>query len=145
MALPIHVKTYLAYWFQLGRGLRMPPADRLVKPRTVLADGDYSRDFELIWSQLVADPKMAAQSYLDGTEQTIAQLLEPTWEIHDCARCSLPVPMKAVGLPTLSCPCEDLTNLPNLEELPPRAPIDSQHILQNLCQRLETLGVNVGG
>ncbi|MBE9030429.1 hypothetical protein IQ266_11870 [filamentous cyanobacterium LEGE 11480] len=141
MALPTHVKTYLAYWFQLGRGLRMPPGNQLIKPQTVLADGDYSRDFEVIWQQL-SDPKVAAQSYLDGTVQTIAQLLEPTWEIQDCARCSLPVPMKATGLPTLSCPCDELQNIPDLTELPPRQPIDSKVVLQDLCQRLETLGVS---
>ncbi len=140
MALRSHVKTYLAYWFQLGRGLRMPPDDRLVKFRTILADGHYSREFEAIWQQLT-DPWIASHSYLDGTEQTISQLLEPSWEINDCARCGLPIPMQDRGLPCLSCPCSDLEDIPDIESLPPREPIDSQVILKQLCRRLHKLGL----
>jgi hypothetical protein len=118
----------------------MPPDDRLIQPRAVLGYGRYSPAFERIWQQL-ADPAIAARSYLDGTEQTIAQLLEPAWEINDCARCGLPIPMKTQGLPCLSCPCSDLHSLPDVEALPPREPIDSQVVLQHLCQRLQELGL----
>jgi hypothetical protein len=135
MALPTEVKTYLSYWFQLGRGLRMPPQARLVKPPAVLADGRYSTEFEAIWQELM-QPSIAAQSYLEGSEQTIAQLLDPSWDIQDCARCSLPVPIKVAGLPAESCPCDDMRQLPDLSVMPPRAPIDSQAMLRRLCERL---------
>jgi hypothetical protein len=135
MALPTQVKTYLSYWFQLGRGVRMPLAAGPVKPAAVLADGGYSTEFEALWHQLT-QPQMAASSYLDGTEQTIAQLLETTWEIQDCARCNLPIPMKVAGLPSQSCPCDALKILPDIAEIPPRAPIDSQATLRRLCERL---------
>jgi hypothetical protein len=135
MALPTQVKTYLSYWFQLGRGVQMPLGAGIVKPAAVLADGGYSTEFEALWQQLV-QPPIAASSYLDGTEQTIAQLLDTDWEIQDCARCNLPIPMKVAGLPPQSCPCDELKNLPNIEEIPPRAPIDSQAALRRLCERL---------
>jgi hypothetical protein len=141
MAMPTQVKTYLSYWFQLGRGLRMPPVvggsaliDTLVMPQAILADGQYSTEFEGIWRQLM-QPPIAAASYLDGTEQTIAQLLAPDWDIQDCARCNLPVPIKVAGLPPQSCPCDDLKNLPDLT-LMPHDPIDSQASLRRLCERL---------
>lgn len=136
MALPNEVKTYLSYWFQLGRGVRMPPRDGVVKPQAVLADGRYSSEFEALWQQLM-QPKVAASSYLEGTEQTIAQLLAPDWDIQDCARCSLPIPMKVQGFGPQGCPCDDRGGAgPNLELMPPRAPIDSQAALRRLCERL---------
>ncbi len=135
MALPTQVKTYLSYWFQLGRGVRMPLGAGLVKPAAVLADGGYSPEFETLWQQLM-QPQMAASSYLDGTEQTIAQLLAADWDIQDCARCRLPVPIQVTGLPPQSCPCDAMPNLPNIAEIPPRLPIDSQAALRRLCERL---------
>jgi hypothetical protein len=131
-----HIKTYLAYWFQLGRGLWMPGHDELVCPVTVLGDGAYSADFESLWTELEI-PYIAAQSYLEGTEQTIAELLSPIWEVSPCARCGLPIPLKTAGLqPVQTCPCADMKNLPNLELLPPREPISHQAVLHNICDRL---------
>lgn len=145
MALPIQVKNYLAYWFQLGRGLRMPPGETLVKPNLVLAHEGYSAGFEVIWRQLL-DPHVAAHSYLDGTTQTIAQLLQPDWEICDCARCGLPIPMKSRGLPEMTCPCGDLDTLPNLDELPaPRQAADNNQVLQDVCGRLNRVRIRAAG
>jgi hypothetical protein len=136
MALLTQVKTYLSYWFQLGHGVRMPPGAAVVKPLTVLADGRYSSEFEAIWQQLL-QPKVAAVSYLEGTDQTIAQLLAPDWDIQDCARCNLPIPTKVHGLSPQGCPCDNRGGAgPNLELMQPRAPIDSQAVLRRLCERL---------
>lgn len=144
MALPTHVKTYLAYWFQLGRGLWMPPFDHLVKPTVILSHGRYSEEFELIWRQL-SEPNMALQSYLEGTTQTLGELLSASWDIQGCARCGLPVPMKVSGLPELVCPCTDMETLPDLEDLPaPREPVNDRVALQAVCSRLQAIGINVG-
>ncbi len=136
MATTNHIKTYLAYWFQLGRGLWMPGHAERVCPATILGDGAYSAEFEALWDQLQA-PYVAAQSYLEGTEQTIAELLSPTWEINPCARCSLPIPLKTAGLPQVyTCPCADMRHQPDLSLFPPRAPISTPAVLGNICARL---------
>jgi hypothetical protein len=139
MASVQQVKTYLAYWFQLGRGVWMPGRTTCQKPQQILSDNTYSREFEILWSQL-QQPAIAAQSHLDGTDQTIAQLLSTGWDIDPCARCGLPIPLKTQGLPisVYTCPCSDMSNLPNLEFLPPREPVSSQLRLQRICDRLRT-------
>jgi hypothetical protein len=135
MALPTEIKTYLAYWFQLGRSVCLRDG-RQLRPATILGDGQYSSEFEALWQQLMP-PEIAATSYLEGTEQTIAQLLVGNWTIAECARCGLPIPMKVYGLPAESCPCGDLQNLPDLT-LRPREPIDTRSRLNQLVQRLGT-------
>jgi hypothetical protein len=139
MASVQQVKTYLAYWFQLGRGIWMPGRTTALKFPQILSDNSYSREFELLWSQL-QQPTIASYSHLDGTDQTIAQLLSADWEIDPCARCGLPIPLKTPGLPisTYTCPCADMSNLPNLELMPPREPVSSQSRLQRICDRLRT-------
>lgn len=117
----------------------MPGRTICQKPQQILSDNTYSREFETLWSQL-QEPTIAAHSYLDGTEQTIAQLLGNDWDIDPCARCGLPIPLKTQGLPiaTYTCPCSDMSNLPNLELLPPREPVSSHLRLQRICARLRT-------
>jgi hypothetical protein len=140
MASVNQVKTYLAYWFQLGRGVWIPGHADLVKPARILSDNAYSVEFETLWAKL-ATPSVSAHSYLEGTEQTIDELLSPMWEVESCARCSLPIPLKTAGLPpTYTCPCADMGNLPNLEMIPPREPVNSQLVLQRICDRLSHLG-----
>jgi hypothetical protein len=137
MASTNDIKTYLAYWLQLGRGLWMPGHADRVRPATILGDGAYSADFEALWVQIQA-PDVVAQSYLEGTDQTIGELLSPSWEINPCARCGLPIPFKTAGLSQADagCPCADMSHQPDLSLIPPRAPISTQAVLGNICARL---------
>jgi hypothetical protein len=142
MASHNQVKKYLAYWLQLGQGVRMSDpttrASTIVKPASVLADGAYSNDFESLWAQ-VQQPKIAQDSHLWGTEQTIGELLTPLWEINDCARCGLPIPMRVAGLPANTCPCSDVEQTPDLTICPPREPISTEQTLYRLHERLSQL------
>jgi hypothetical protein len=142
MASSEKVKTYLAYWLQLGQGIRMLGPEggygaQLVRPGSVLADGQYSDSFEALWQKL-QQPEIASQAHLWGTEQTIAQLLSSSWEIGTCSLCRLPVPLTTAGLPinSSSCPCSEIKPPPNLELCPPREPINSQVMLKQMCDRL---------
>jgi hypothetical protein len=136
MASAANVKKYLAYWLQLGQGMRLPQRSTVVKPRSILADGQYSPEFEALWQQL-QNPQIAVDSYLEGTTQTIAQILSPEWEIHSCPRCELPVPIRVQGLPAEGCPCCDIPHLPNFETILPREPVKSQDVLAHICDRLQ--------
>ena len=74
--------------------------------------------------------------YLEGTQQTISELLSPAWEMTSCARCEMPVPIPQIETTERLCPCNDLPTWPN-EELPkPRLPVDSDQKLRNLRAQL---------
>jgi hypothetical protein len=138
MASQHDVKKYLAYWLQLGRGVQMPGQPSPTKPATMLGDDAYSDEFETLWVTLQT-PSIADQSYLEGTDQTITQLLSTSWIIEPCARCALPVPLKEQGILMVpSCPCADMGDAPNLDDFPPREPVSSQGFLRNLTDRLQS-------
>jgi hypothetical protein len=103
-------------------------------PEPVIQGDRYSQEFEDCW-QLVRAPE-SGDCHLEGTHQTIAELLSPAWDVMGCARCSMPVPMLTVGTPDLECPCIDLPTWPNLEVPMPRAPISSQSRLIEIRDRL---------
>ena len=131
MATAQQVRNYLAYWFQLGKRVEMPLGASLL-PRPVVADDRFSPEFEACWQQVSAAPV----AYLAGTDQTIAELLTPAWEIDPCARCAMLVPVKALGLPPENCPCFDLPTWPNTEMPAPRLPVDSAALLRRIRDRL---------
>ncbi|MDX2271275.1 MAG: hypothetical protein NW237_04915 [Cyanobacteriota bacterium] len=120
MATPAQVKGYLACWFQLGKRVihADPQGDRVIFPAAVLSLSQFSPEFEACWEEMAAH---ASRCYLEGTQQTIADLLLDRWQIADCARCRLPIPLLHQGIPDLgSCPCADLTSWPNQGIIPPR-------------------------
>ncbi|MBD2165439.1 hypothetical protein H6G04_13630 [Calothrix membranacea FACHB-236] len=127
------VKRYLAYWFQLGRKVIVGNGKTELLPQQVLKGDRYSDEFEGIWQQI---HHQADECHLEGTDETIAELLTPVWEMLPCSRCEMPVPMRNVGMPALSCPCNTLPNWPNSELPQPRNPISTQEQLQIIRDRL---------
>jgi hypothetical protein len=134
MAPEQQVKRYLAYWFQLGKRVLIHNGDAALKPRSVMAGERYSDEFEDIWQQILSPD--SGDCYLEGTEQTIAELLTPVWDLSPCARCEMPVPVKNVGMPAELCPCGDLPNWPNTELPLPREPVNSHERLSGIRDRL---------
>lgn len=134
MASEHQVKQYLAYWFQLGKRVMLNGGEESLMPRPVIQGNRYSQEFEDCW-QRVKLPE-SGDCYLEATNQTIAELLSPAWEINPCSRCSMPVPIRSVGVASLDCPCIDVPDWPNTEMPSPRAPIDSQNRLLKIRDRL---------
>ncbi|MDX2229022.1 MAG: hypothetical protein NW220_05270 [Leptolyngbyaceae cyanobacterium bins.349] len=140
MASEQQVRQYLAYWFQLGKGIVVEGKQQTLLPRPVIQGNRYSPEFEATWQQILAET--AGDCYLEGTSQTIAELLTPAWEINPCARCSMPVPFHSPGLPpVLECPCSDLPDWPNTEAPLPREPIDTHTQLGQIRDRLRQSAV----
>lgn len=134
MASEQEVKKYLAYWFQLGKKVILRNGEQAIKPASVIQGDRYSQDFEACWQQIKAADLSAC--YLEGTEQSIAELLSPAWEFNSCARCFMPVPVLGVGVTSLACPCNDLPTWPNTEVPAPRSPVDTQAQLGDIRNRL---------
>jgi hypothetical protein len=134
MATTQEVKEYLAHWFQLGKSVVMAKNNIVLLPRTVIAGDRYSEDFEKCWQQITSSE--TSDYYLEGTHQTIAELLTPSWEITGCSRCNMPVAMRSLGMPAAICPCHYLLNWPNTELPAPRCPIDTQDYLKQIHNRL---------
>ena len=134
MATTEEVKQYLAHWFQLGKKVIVGKLKKNLLVQPVLKGDRYSVQFEECWEKIISPE--SGDCYLEGTEQTIGELLSPCWEILYCGRCSMPVPVRSLGMPALLCPCNNLPNWPNTELPPPRTPINSQEHLLIICDRL---------
>ncbi|MEN9224725.1 MAG: hypothetical protein Q6L60_09360 [Thermostichus sp. HHBFW_bins_43] len=120
MAAPSQVKAYVACWLQLGKGVvcEHPGGSERIQPRSVLGLGSLSQEFQHSWQCMSADPW---RCYLEGTHESLGQLLSPAWEIGSCGRCGLPVPLPATTATAIGpCPCSDLKVWPNSATLPPR-------------------------
>lgn len=72
----------------------------------MIAGDRYSNQFEQTQQQLLSPD--SGDCYLEGTQETIRDLLTPKWDIDPCARCEMPVPMINMGMPPELCPCNDL-------------------------------------
>jgi hypothetical protein len=134
MASEQQVKQYMAYWFQLGKRVLIRGGQETLLPKTVIQGDRYSPEFEECWRRVKSSD--AGDCYLESTSQTIAELLSPTWEVNPCSRCSMPVPVKSLGIANLECPCVDVPDWPNTEIPQPRAPIDTQASLGQIRDRL---------
>ncbi|MBW4675255.1 MAG: hypothetical protein KME52_14910 [Desmonostoc geniculatum HA4340-LM1] len=134
MATKQEVKAYLAYWFQLGKRAILSNGQASVLPQRVL-DGDrYSEEFEECWEKILSPE--SGDCYLEGTQETIAELLTSAWDMLPCCRCTMPLAARNIGMPPLLCPCNDLPNWPNTELPIPRDPIKTQEQLQIIRDRL---------
>ncbi|MBF2047998.1 MAG: hypothetical protein IGS54_11645 [Elainella sp. C42_A2020_010] len=133
MASPEQVKQYLAYWFQLGKPLIFDQGESVL-PQPVVEGDHYSPEFEACWQRILASG--GSNCYLDGTIQTIGELLSEKWEMAGCARCGMPVPMLSLGVQSGPCPCFDLPTWPNLDLPLPRLPVDSRSHLEQIRARL---------
>ena len=134
MASENQVKQYLAHWLQLGKKVFIRNGADSRLPLTVVQGERYSQQFEECWNEILSPE--SGECYLDGTEQTIENLLSSQWEIESCGRCSLLVPVKVAGMPPNCCPCFDLPTWPNLEVPLPRLPVSTRLHLLNMCNRL---------
>jgi hypothetical protein len=133
MAAPQQVKEYLAYWFQLGKRLKFDDGHSLL-PQPILAGDRYSSEFEACWQEVLASG--GVHCYLEGTAQSVADLLSGRWDLQGCARCGMPVPLLVLGVQDNACPCADLPNWPNSELPQPRLPVDSRSQLEHIQARL---------
>ncbi|MFB2938882.1 hypothetical protein ACE1B6_26820 [Aerosakkonemataceae cyanobacterium BLCC-F154] len=134
MASEEQVKQYIAYWFQLGKRVLIRNGREALLPQRVIQGDRYSDEFGECWQRIIAPD--SGDCYLEGTQETIAELLTPTWDLNPCARCSMPIPVRNLGLPPNNCPCSDLPTWPNLETPLPRSPVDTQVHLNDLISRL---------
>ncbi|HBL11482.1 MAG TPA: hypothetical protein DD379_08765 [Cyanobacteria bacterium UBA11162] len=134
MASEQQVKRYLAYWFQLGKKVVIHKDCTLLLPKSVYQGERYSQEFETIWQRVILPD--SGDCYLEGTTQTIAELLTQKWDIEPCFRCDMPVPVINIGLPPESCTCYDLPTWPNTELPAPREPGRSKECLSLIRDRL---------
>lgn len=134
MAWEQQVKQYLAYWLQLGKKVLIRNGAEALLPKPVIQGDRYSQEFEQCW-QIITSPT-SGDCYLEGTKETVAELLTAEWDITSCSRCSMPIPLKQVGMPPLLCPCNDLSGWPNQEVPLPRSPIDNKIHLSKIRDRL---------
>jgi hypothetical protein len=134
MATKQDVKKYLAYWFQLGKKVIANNGKKIIFPKTVLQGDRYSQEFEDCWQQILSQD--TSDCHLEGTHETISELLTPAWEMSPCSRCEMPVPIRGMGMPPLLCPCNDLLTWPNNELPSPRSPISNQEQLKVIRERL---------
>ncbi len=135
MASEEQVKRYLSYWFQLGKKVVIDDAREAVRPEPVIQGNRYSPAFENIWQQILSSDR--GECHLQGTSQTIAELLSSEWDVSPCARCEMPVPVRDLGMPPDLCPCNDLSTWPNTELPTPRDPVNSQDRLGRIRDRLQ--------
>lgn len=135
MASATEVKTYLAYWFQLGKKLIWCNDEAELSPQPIIQGDLFSPEFEDCWQRIISvDGK---DIYLEGCSETIEELLSPTWDISNCARCDMPVPIIEMGIQPLDCVCSDLENWPNSELPAPRSPVNNRSQLNKIKTRLE--------
>jgi hypothetical protein len=141
MASTDQVRQYLAYWMQLGKPVvignsKSTSGNSKILPQPVIQGDRFSPAFEDCWRQIMA--ANLNNSYLEGTEQSLGELLTPDWELSACARCTMPVPVKTLGVASLTCPCNDLSSWPNTELPLPRSPVSSQSRLDQIRDRLKS-------
>lgn len=134
MASVEQVKKYLAYWFQVGKPLIDPRGQVSLLPRTIVVGDRYTSEFESFFQQ-IQQPRYR-DCYLEGTEQTLGDLFSSRWEIADCARCAMPIPLDELGL-VVGCPCADLHGWPNVNVPMPHCPHNVRHQLEFIHRRLQ--------
>ncbi|BAZ32382.1 hypothetical protein NIES4074_48870 [Cylindrospermum sp. NIES-4074] len=134
MATKQEVKKYLAYWFQLGKSVIAVDGKANFLPQPVIVGDRYSQEFEKCWLEIISPE--TGDCYLEGTIETINELLTPAWDMLPCGRCNMPVPMRNLGMPALFCPCNNLPNWPNTELPSPRSPVSTSEQLITIRDRL---------
>ena len=128
------VKCYLAQWFHLGKKVIVGKNKEAICPNPVIAGDHYSSLFEDYWQEIFS--VYSEDCYLEGTEESIQELLSFNWDIDPCSRCQMLIPIKERGLPNLCCPCFDLSTWPNLNIPIPHSPVNNKNHLYNLKLRL---------
>ncbi len=138
MASPAELRNYLACWFQLGKGVQIQTTGETLRPASVLHNGTYSDAFEACWATCQAQG--LSRCFLEGTRESLETILNPAWEVDDCARCSMPVLKKVGSASDMDCPCHDLSNWPNLEIPAPHGVQPWRARLDDIRDRLKMSG-----
>ena len=131
------IKCYIAHWFQLGKKVYSSKGQELLLPKSVIEGGKYSEEFEDCWKYILSPE--SGDCYLEGTEQTVTELLSSEWEVIPCSLCEMPIPVRIAGKGQVSCPCNDLPGWPNLDLPLPRSPINNGESLNQIQERLKRL------
>ena len=131
------IKCYIAHWFQLGKRVYSSKTQTFLLHQSVIEVGKYSEEFEDCW-QYILSPE-SGDCYLEGTEQTVTELLSSDWEVIPCSLCEMPIPVRIAGKGQVSCPCNDLPGWPNLDLPLPRSPVNSGESLNQIQERLKRL------
>jgi hypothetical protein len=134
MASQADVRNFLAHWFQLGKPVVLADHRGDCLPQPIFNDGEYSPAFEDCWHRIMVTSGQGC--YLQGTTQSIAEMLSPAWDITACARCEMPIALPTMGMSAHLCPCNDLPTWPNTEVPVPRPAVDNRNQLMDLQQRL---------
>lgn len=134
MASDRQVRTYLACWFQLNRGVILHDTGERLCPQPVILRSTYSPDFETCWTRI--SERKGQDWYLEGTNQTLSELMTDAWEFIPCPRCTLPIPMPNCPVMRIECPCAELHSWPNTQLPLPRQPLNAQHALGHICERV---------
>lgn len=134
MATSEQVKHYLAYWFQLGKQVVTDDGKECYRPKTVIQGDHFSPEFEQCWAEILKTN--SRNCHLEGTDQTIDDLLSPAWAVVNCARCDMLIPTPEVVIAQVICPCNDLAGWPNTELPQPRLPVNSHRELSDMSDRL---------
>ena len=134
MASTARVKTYLAHWFQLGKKLIWRNGEETLLPQPIIQGDRFSSQFESCWQKIQSIG--GKDCYIEGSNETIEELLSSHWNISGCARCNMPIAMVESGIQSLDCLCSDLDNWPNNEIPAPRLPINNRVQLNKIRARL---------
>lgn len=134
MASFAQVQQYLAYWFQLGKRVVQPHTQQTFLPSKVISGENYSQEFESICQLLLQ--ANSPESYLEGTSETLASLLTSRWNLEPCHRCQMPIAINHQDIQPSLCPCHNLPTWPNTDLPTPREPLNHQHCLEKILQRL---------
>ncbi len=129
------VKKYFAQWLQMGKKVFMKNQNKLVGMNCVVRGESYTNEFEQLWAE-ISDPR-SGDVYLEGTDESVQELLSPKWEVIACARCAMPVPIGMGPQVAQICPCDDLGCSPNLEAIAPREPVITAKHLTRIMSRLK--------
>ncbi|CAN1210724.1 hypothetical protein TUMEXPCC7403_11040 [Tumidithrix helvetica PCC 7403] len=129
------VKDYLAQWMQVGKKVLIQSENKSVGICKVIEGERYTQEFEALWTEI--STIKAKEAYLEGTNETIQELLSDKWELVECPRCNLPSACIDMGMrETKACPCDTMKLWPNLETIAPRKPVKTAKYLNNICDRL---------
>ncbi|MGB3200475.1 MAG: hypothetical protein WBA99_06215 [Nodosilinea sp.] len=134
MASQDQIRNFLAHWFQLGKPVVLAENRGECLPSPIFQDGRYSQSFEDCWHKIMVTS--GQDCYLQGTSQSIAEMLSSVWDVTPCARCEMPIAVPTLGVMSALCPCNDLPTWPNTDMPMPRKAVDNEHHLTGLRLRL---------
>ncbi|NJN30594.1 MAG: hypothetical protein HC824_09325 [Synechococcales cyanobacterium RM1_1_8] len=136
MASQVQIRRYLALWFQLGKSVHIDGNAQAYCPTNAIQGNDYSPEFEACWQIFVQAG--LHHCHLDDVTPSLGDLTESAWDLHTCARCSMPIAQRVAGMASLDCPCSNQTNWPVLELPAPQAPQDWSQRIRAIGQRLQS-------